>query len=280
MAKHLPLAPNFWLMKQSQRTKLRLWLIRYRLLWLARLVYMTPGTILGWIWWHFMPRKQFVIVLSSMRSGSTLLKALLAEAPDIEQIPEADFQIPGNRFYVYSRLYKLSTYPIVILKHPSSYFDFRTYPRLPKGDFKLIRLARNPLDTILSLQKMNKALGEEKSNEELIDYWCTTYENLSGVQHPHLIDVTYEKLVAQPLVVTKRLFQFIGSVQKKGVDHYHKPATYEWTWKKDDGGEIIRSLKVQKVHKDYTAHCHLIELLRSEPRIQSLMALYQLEWPQ
>lgn len=266
-------------MNQTQRAKLRLWLIRCRLLWLARLIYMTPGTIVGWIWWHFMPRKQFVIILSSMRSGSTLLKALLAEAPDIEQIPEADFQIPGNRFYVYARLYKLSPSPIVVLKHPSNYSDFRTYPRLPKGEFKLIRLARNPLDTILSLQKMNEVLGEEKATEALIDYWCTTYENLSRVRHAHLIDVAYEALVTQPRVVTQRLFLFIGSVQKKGVDRYHKPATYEWTWKKDDGGEVIRSLKVQKVSKNYAAHRHLLEQLQSEPRVQSLMALYRLEWP-
>ncbi len=266
-------------MNQAQRTALRRWLIKYRLLWLARLIYMTPGTLIGWFLWHFQPRKQFVIVLSSMRSGSTLLKALLAEAPDIEQIPEADFQIPGNRYYVYSRLSKLSDFPIVVLKHPANYFDFREYPCLPKGEYKLIRLVRNPVDTILSLQKMNEKLDEDKSVEDLIDYWCTTYERLAQVSHPQLTDVVYETLVAHPITVTEHLFRFIGSVQQEGVDRYSRPQTYEWTWKKDDGGEVIRSLKVQQVTKDYSAHADLIAKLKADPRVNKLMAHYNLKWP-
>ncbi len=267
-------------MNRAFRSTLRKWLIHARLLWLARLIYMTPGTIIGWYLWHFRPHKQFVIILSAMRSGSTLLKALLAEAPDIEQIPEAEFQIPGNRYYVYSQLYQLSDQPIVVLKHPANYFDFRTYPRLPKGQFKLIRLARNPLDTILSLQQMNQALGKEKTVEELIDYWCTTYENLVRVQHPQCFDLVYEELVAEPVVLTECLFRFIGSAQKQGVDRYSKPQTYEWTWKKDDGGEVIRSLKVQKVQKDYRPHRQLAQQLRHHPRIQPLMDIYGLKWPE
>ncbi len=252
---------------------------RWGVLPVLRFFYQLPGTLRGLWLWHFRPRKTFVLLLSAMRSGSTLLKALLAEAPDIEQIPEVEFQVRGNRFYVYQRFYRLSPLPIVVLKHPANYSDFRTYPRLPRGEFKIIRLVRNPLDTLLSLRGMNPHLEVEKSDEELMDYWATTQENLARLQHPRMATVRYEDLIEQPKAVTARLFAFIGSQQREGVDHYHKPRNYEWQWRKDDGGEVIKSLRVQKVEKDYTPHRPLAEKLWAEPRIRRMVEHFQLKMP-
>ena len=48
---------------------------------------------------HFRKRKKFVLLLSTMRSGSTLLKALLANAPDISHLPEVDWQQQADTLY-------------------------------------------------------------------------------------------------------------------------------------------------------------------------------------
>ncbi len=252
---------------------------RWGVLPVLRFVYQLPGTLRGLWLWHFRPRKTFVLLLSAMRSGSTLLKALLAEAPDIEQIPEVEFQVRGNRFYVYQRFYRLSPLPIVVLKRPANYSDYRTYPRLPQGEYKIIRLVRNPLDTLLSLRGMNPHLKVEKPDEELMDYWATTLENLARLKHPQMVTVRYEDLIEQPKAVTARLFAFIGSQQREGVNHYRKPRNYEWQWRKDDGGEVIKSLRVQKVEKDYTPHRPLAEKLWAEPRIRRMVEHFQLKMP-
>ncbi|GAB4260804.1 MAG: hypothetical protein Kow0027_28310 [Saprospiraceae bacterium] len=207
-----------------------------------------------------------------MRSGSTLLKALLSNAPDIDQIPEAFFQIRNNKYYTYNQFSKLSSSEIVILKEPSHYPTYNQYPQLPNIEHKTITLVRNPADTIISLRKMNKELGINMTDEELLDYWLVTTSNL--LKHRKNLNnrtVVYEQLTDNPIEITKNLFQFIESEQKEGVDTYTKPRKYKWEWKKDDGGEIIKSLKVQKIIKDYSVEKSLINLIDNNNDVLTVM---------
>ncbi len=243
----------------------------------VRFLYYLPGTIVGFLRYHFLKKKKFVLILSTMRSGSTLFKALLSNAPDIEQIPEAFFQIQNNKYYTYNRFSQLSSNEIVILKEPSHYPTFQSYPQFPNVEFKSLTLVRNPLDTVISLRKMNKELGINMTDEELLNYWLTTTENLLKLKdRENNMTVVYEDLVTRPKQITKAVFQFIGSAQQDGVDSYSKPKKYEWEWKKDDGGEIIKSLKVQNIKKDYSNEGQLIELISTNKKILDIMKKFNI----
>ena len=58
--------------------------------------------------------------------------------------------------------------------------------------------------------------------------------------------VRYEDLITNPVETTGIIFRFIGSQQEEGVEYYRKPADFEWEWGTDDGGEKIRTLKVDR----------------------------------
>lgn len=243
-------------------------------------LYNLPITIKGLIQYHFRPRKTFVLIVSSMRSGSTLLKALLAEAPDIEQLPETRFQLENNFYATYHKFARLSKLPIIVLKHPSNFTDYRHYPRLPKVPCKIIRLVRNPLETLISVEVMEKKLGHSHTHAELIDYWNTTYKNLLQLQHPQLFSLNYETLIEAPEATTAALFAFCNSSRKTGTRSYSEPRNYQWGWGKDDGGEVIKNKTVTKVAKDLRAHTALRAALLQSPQTQALLVAYQLSIPE
>jgi len=60
-------------------------------------------TVMGTVFFYIFPRKTIVLIVSSMRAGSTLLKALLAEAPDVSNLPEFNFNAYAkyNKFRFY-----------------------------------------------------------------------------------------------------------------------------------------------------------------------------------
>ncbi len=252
--------------------RIKLFLKKAGVFLIVKALYSFPGTLSGFIKYHFYKKKQFILILSTMRSGSTLLKALLSNAPDIEQIPEAFFQIDNNKYFTYNKFYKLSSSDVIVLKEPSHYPSFRNYPQFPNVEFKTITLVRNPLDTIISLRKMNKELNTFLSDEELLNYWLITTENLINKKNRvNNITVIYENLIERPVEITKELFKFIGSVKKEGVDTYSRPEKYKWEWKKDDGGDVIKSLRVQKVEKDYSNEKSLINLICQNQRVLNVM---------
>jgi len=45
--------------------------------------------------------------------------------------------------------------------------------------------------------------------------------------------------------LTKEIFEWIGSTQEEGVDTYLPPKNFDWKWGNDDGGEKLKTLKVQ-----------------------------------
>lgn len=174
--------------------------------------------------------KQVVLILSSMRAGSTLLKALLAEAPDVSHLPEVDFQRycdPAN----WEGLAALSDRRILVLKKPAWLAD-AAYPGVtPFEGVKKVVLIRNPYDTVGSLRRMLQLnrpaeVGRYPFPVLVEDYWCRVYENIAA--NPCLAGDTtalvgYEDLVMDPVRVTRGLFRFIESQQQDGVRTYHKP---------------------------------------------------------
>ncbi len=214
-----------------------------------------PRTLDGYRAWQEGPPKTLVVIASTMRAGSTLLKALLAEADDISHLPEVDFSAHSlNRYYFYGMMSRLSAKPVVLLKKPRHYRDRHAYPRLPRGlDIRVIALVRHPIAVARSVIRMEQARGKANPGIELkeaavLDYWFETYERMAVTlerMHYPVKVVQYEKLVAEPERLTRELFEFSGSARRTGVTEYHKP-DYEWQWGLDDGGSKIRELQVLK----------------------------------
>ncbi|AKJ63345.1 sulfotransferase family protein [Kiritimatiella glycovorans] len=222
--------------------------------------------------------RSVVVVLSTMRSGSTLLKALLATAPDVSDLPEVDFQRFRHRRHL-ADIRDMSGAPVVVLKRPAWFHEVLSYPKLPRFEgVRKIVLFRDAYETVRSLRKMifHRLSGwtEPFFNSLLAEhYWCRVTENLLNVQENDpeaTIPVRYEDLVVQPEEVTRRLFSFIGSAREEGVNSYNPPTHHKWSWGKDDGGTKIRSLQVQPPPPTDYANRHLASVIRESERIARL----------
>jgi len=188
-----------------------------------------------------------------MRSGSTLLKALMAAAPDISSLPETNFQkFQSSNAEV--EIAGLCPERIVVLKRPAWFNETRSYPKLPNvSHAKRVILARDVHTTTASLRKMVFRKAEPIA-PRLIDnwladkYWGPVYSNLLE-KFPDDENmnfwIRYEDLVRDPIEWTGKLFRFLGSDRTEGVDSYPPPQGYDWKWGSDDGGDKIKSLTVQ-----------------------------------
>jgi hypothetical protein len=210
--------------------------------------------IAGFLLYKLFERKTLVFILCSARSGSTLLKALLAENERVSNIPEYNFFPFTNPFEVYYHAYHLSPKQVVVMKQPFFYNQNKEIlqwrpPALE--DVKLIVLMRNPHDTIESIKQMPNPRKEKFTDKDFVQYWCCTYQcildKIWDIQEARI--VRYEDLVARPIEVTRQLFLFLGFVGASGVEQYKKPTDYDWQWGKDDGGETIQALRVQNKPK-------------------------------
>jgi len=215
--------------------------------------------------------KTAVFVVSSMRSGSTLLKALLAVCPDVSHLPETNFQVLQSE----SDYKKLSKQPIVVLKRPRIYAE-KDYPTFPSFAHKIIVLVRDVGPTVHSLLKMNQEVGYQSEKWDELSlaktYWLTTYQSILervDVNAPNVLLIRYEDILNQPITKTEELFSFIGSSRKQGTETYARPTSYNWQWYKDDGGENIKSLKVQP-HKTIDLSTELVNLIKTDLEIIAL----------
>lgn len=207
-----------------------------------------------------------------------MLKALLAEAPDISNLPEKDFQkFCGDRQWN-EKLQKLDEHPIIVLKRPGWYNEIKHYPSLPAIDgMKVIILVRDMYETVESLRKMTfrtlaPLVGPMVDGWLAKRYWCGINRNLFERHQDDSIDshlVRYEDLTANPLVETQKLFQFVGSQQSQGIDTYSKPADFRWRWGSDDNSDNIKSLKVQSRPPKPKSNSRLNRLLE-HPKIAGL----------
>lgn len=232
--------------------------------------------------------RQLVVIASTMRSGSTLLKALLASAPDVSELPEVNFQRWSTPEFLKEvdqvpSLAQLAPERILVLKRPAWYHEGKQYPRLPTIlGAKAILLVREPYDTVQSLRKMVFGFAEHLVRPAvdrwlLKNYWEPVTRKLlemAAKPEERFFLVSYEALVAQPVSITRQLFEFIGSEQKSGLDTYHPPRGRRWRWGTDDNSEKIRSLQV-KPPRPVTGpptNPRLWGWIDSDPTIQSLVA--------
>lgn len=216
-----------------------------------------------------------VCIASTMRSGSTLLKALLAVADDVSDLPEVNFQALADADGM-ERMRALSDRPILVMKRPAWFHEVASYPRLPPfPNRKTLLLVRDVYDTTTSLRKMvfRKAApltGSIGNRFFVHHYWAGVMRRLLELaEAPDCLVIRYEDLVADPINETARLFRFIGSSRTQGTDTYNPPG-YAWRWGRDDGGQIIRSLKVRPPHPPDYRDTALLRCIQNDPDIPGL----------
>lgn len=209
-----------------------------------------------------------------MRAGSTLLKALLANSPEVSHLPEVDFQTMTPKKL--RKLYQQEKKKILVLKRPANFFNSLWYPKIPKiKNTKKIVLVRDAHDVVKSLQRMclikqPGMIGNWIGKQFALRYWHFVYNRLvnnPALQDENTIWIKYEELVAHPKEVTKKLFHFIGASKKEGIDTYAKPR-HTWSWWKDDGGPVIWQKKVTVQKKPIDKF--LARFILSQPKIQKL----------
>lgn len=220
-------------------------------------------------------RKTLVYLISTMRSGSTLLKSLLASAPDVSHLPEVDFQKYNARNAW--KLKALSPKRIIVLKKPAAFND-PNYPQFPthKSTKKVI-LIRDAYETVLSLKKMIQEAYPDLDNQWdynrlLHEYWHPVSETLFHYAEntaENTLLIRYEDLLKAPIDTTAQLFRFLGSEQSSGVDTYQPPSTYTWAWGNDDGGRKIKSNQVQYSPRKRDNPV-LLNLIESSPTVSQL----------
>lgn len=222
------------------------------------------------------PGRTLAVIASTMRSGSTLLKALLQQAPDVSRLNEVDFQPFARPGADGSRLWELDPRPILLLKRPAWYHETGTYPRLPDVvPRRVILLVRDCQGTVESLRKMT--FGPLAGPASLLvdrwlarGYWAKVTGRLADLADAGGEDfrlVRYEDLVSRPIDVTAGLFRWLGSAQQSGVDQYQPPTGGGWRWGRDDNSPRIRTLKVQAPRDRGHDNGRLTRLIRREKAI-------------
>lgn len=223
--------------------------------------------------------RQLVLIASTMRSGSTLLKALLAYAPDVSDLNEVNFQKYAGTNPRLDQMWGLAPQRILVLKRPAWYHETRRYPRLPGlANRRVILLVRDVYPTVESLRRMSLGwlAGKERPRFDrwlAKAYWKPVTERLLALsrQAPDQMRlVRYEDLVARPQEKTLELFRFIGSVQSVGTDTYSEPARGGWRWGIDDNSPKIRSLRVQAPKPAAITNPQLGEWIEQDQALQQL----------
>ena len=213
-----------------------------------------------------------------MRSGSTLLKALIAEADDVLNLPETNFQKQSVVDRILAQ-HESETPPIKVLKKPCWYQETRTYPKLPNCDrLKVVALVRDVYDTVVSLRKMTFRFFAGIASPLVTSwlaktYWSRVTQSLIELANDNseLVRlVRYEDLVANPIEETKALYQFVGSQRTAGTKSYSAPDGYKWRWGSDDGSPNIRSLEVQPPREKIRDEKRILRLMEQDDQIRTL----------
>ena len=219
-----------------------------------------------------------VAVASTMRSGSTLLKALLAEAEDVLNLPETNFQNLRVVEKVLSK-HQLNDPPIKVMKKPAWYQESKRYPIIPSiENVRTVALVRDVYDTVISLRKMTfRSLAI--ASAPLVTgwlakvYWANVTENLiylAGSRPNDVKLVRYEDIVADPIAITEELYHFIGSSKTQGTKKYSPPRGYSWRWGSDDGSPNIKTLEVQPPRERPRSESRLLKIMGSCDRVKKL----------
>lgn len=223
--------------------------------------------------------RSVVCVVSTMRAGSTLLKALLGAADDVSHLKEVNF----HRIAAEDDVQALSDKPVVVLKRPAWFHDLHVYPRIPNiPGIKTIVLYRNAYDTVRSLKRMLfgsfKRLAGRRVDRLLVNwYWYTAHDNMLSrtTNDDHTVYVDYSDLIDSPKAVTARLFEFVGSATTEGVDSYGEPEKGGWKhWGNDDAGPKIRTKTVQRYSRG-TEDPVLRQVVDESEKVREILDRYE-----
>ena len=199
--------------------------------------------------------RSYAALLSTMRSGSTLVKALLGSAPDIAHLPETNFRAVLRSPARQAALERAHPKGILLLKRPAWFNEAWTYPRVPRErPVRCVVLLRDAFPTVRSVARM---LGGKRGEQwsglaglRLLTrlYWAPVTRRLLAFAEAgeHAVAVVrYEDILERPEEETLRLFHFLGSAQAEGVRRYGEPENARWKWGRDDGSPRIRTREVQ-----------------------------------
>lgn len=233
-------------------------------------------SIVGVFRYYFLPRRQIVFVLSSMRAGSTLFKSLIGEAEDVSLLDEFNFLTyePKDKYLFYGLVCSLADEKIILLKKPynNNRDKLGNYGRAIYPDTKKIVLYRDPYATLCSLKALQqKRYNRSFTENEGLAYWCDTYEGiLRNTRDDDVQFVSYEELTTKPVAITAAIFSFIGSSHKEGVSNY---SPYGWVAGRDDISDNLKTLTVRK-HTMYSPDDdpELYQLLENTPRVATILA--------
>jgi len=224
--------------------------------------------------------RQLVLIASTMRSGSTLLKSLLAYAPDVSGLNEVNFQRYAGRNPKLDEMWSLAPQRILVLKHPAWFHEASRYPRFPGiANRRVILLVRDVYPTVESLRRMTLGRFAGHARPQLDrwlakSYWQPVTKRLLEIHEKSSSDVRlvrYEDLIARPKELTLELFKFIGSIQSVGTDIYSEPNHRKWwPWRVGDKSPKIRSLQVQKPKPVPVTNPRLAELIEADSSLTSL----------
>lgn len=229
-------------------------------------------TLLGRLSYSNSRKRTYVLVLSSMRTGSTLLKSMLGQASDVSLLDEFNFitYANHNRYFFHWLVSRLSDRRILVLKKPFNNVpqDKPLYGRVQLPGVLRIVLYRNPYETLLSLKAMQRKYNYRVfDDQECVDYWCDTYEAIftNTDTSRDTLGVCYEELTRQPADVSRRIFRFIGSTHESGVERY---GAHDWKKGRDDDSDKIRSGAVQEAQPtDPQKDPGLYAAIQASPRV-------------
>ena len=200
----------------------------------------------------------FVFIVSTMRSGSTLLNHILAQNNKFLSI--------GESHTVYQNKYDLKTLMLKTLCYYKIYiFKNRTYiektvlnEQIDSLEFlnfnqikKIIFLIRDPVGTISSLLRTN--FPHSDSIDTAAEYYKKRLQNIlllsDSIQEPDKgIVITYDDLISNSKVTLNVLSKFLNLDQK--LSSNYRMQKWSTVWGKGDvGSEKIRTGKINSTQQ-------------------------------
>jgi len=242
------------------------------LIYVTRKIHLKYDQILRKIIERKFTTSNFLFIISTMRSGSTLLNHLLLQNNDIISIGEThtiyntnnDLKMLMLRTYYYYRISMLKNY--IFLEKCNHNYTIQTPSFIEDDRIKIIIMLRNPIETISSL--LNTTFPHSENINSAINYYndrLIHIQELSNLIHKRkgCFFLTYDDLTKNSEDVLNSLSHFLG---------IKKPLTAQYKlhrWTTDLGGrgdrisknilkgEIIRNKQTRNLNIDKITKSHI-----------------------
>lgn len=179
----------------------------------------------------FRENYKYIIILSHMRSGSSLLIHLLASNSDVLCYGEShlSYDNPKSLIHLVAKnfLYRRKFFPTGIFvadKILHSKFRLDVFENFPKNRLKIIYLLREPMGTISSLRKAGAKRGYDYYFERLVELQSLALR--FGDRIPSLL-LSYDNLIWNTKKTLETLQIFLGLENKFSEEYPILPSTGE-----------------------------------------------------